>query len=139
MNMMKRLVYLAPLLVVGCVHQHGPDAWIPAVNPLPPERIVAMKRSGMADGAIWREVELQGVLRKANSDDLVALKQAGAGDGLIGAVTTAPVRMPEPARPVYYPHPPGYHEVDAFNAAAATFVTIAGFALLYGAAWACWD
>ena len=48
-------------------------------------------------------------------------------------------REPQPARPVYYPHPPAYHEADAFNAAAMTFVTLAGFALLYGAAWACWD
>jgi hypothetical protein len=136
MNSMRRLLSLAPLLVAGCVFPQSPDAWVPGVNPVPPEHIVELKKSGVADATIWRDVGSQGLLRHPTSDELIAMKQAGSSDEFIRAVAKAPVRVPEPARPVYHAPPPGYHES---NAAISTFVAIAGIALLYGAAWACYD
>lgn len=136
MKPMRCLTLLAPLLVAGCVFPQTPDAWIPGVNPVPPEHIVELKRSGVPDQTIWKDVGTQGVLRHPTSDELIAMKQAGASDEFIRAVAKAPVRVPEPARPVYHPPPPGYYESSA---AMSTFIAIAGIALLYGAAWACYD
>jgi hypothetical protein len=137
--MMKRLAFLAPLLLVGCVYSPGPDAWIPPVNPIPPEQIVAAKRSGVPDGTIWRDIEANGLYRRATSEDLVALKQAGASDSLMAAIATAPVRAPQPARPVYYPPPPHPPESEFWSAVGMTFLTVASFALLYGMTWYWWD
>ncbi len=102
MRMMKRVLCLAPLVFAGCVVYRTPDAWIPARNPLPPEQIVELKKAGVSDASIRKELQAHGVLHKATSDDLVALKEAGAGDDLLAAVVSAPVRIPQEAQPVYY-------------------------------------
>jgi hypothetical protein len=129
MQMMKRLLFLAPMLLAGCVFYAGPDAWIPARNPLPPEQIVELKKAGASDASIRAELRDHGVLRKANSDDLVALKEAGAGDDLLTAVAAAPVRTPQEAQPVYYRR--GYYHDDYYYRYSAVPVIATALSLNY--------
>lgn len=129
MRMMKRLLFLAPLLFAGCVVYRTPDAWIPARNPLPPDQIAELKRSGVSDASIRRELETHGVLRKATSDDLIALKEAGAGDELLAAVVATPVRAPQEAQPVY--HRRSYYRDDYYYSHSAVPVIATALSLNY--------
>jgi len=107
--MMKGLLFLAPLVLAGCVFYDQPVGWVPARDPLTPERIIELKREGQTDSNIRRLLEYHGVAYKVNADDLIAIKQAGAGDPLLSAVATAPVRRPQEARPIYDSGPRHYY------------------------------
>lgn len=104
MKGMKRLMLLAPLILAGCVFHTRPSGWIPARTPLTAESMAEMKRSGMSDPAIRQELNYHGLAYKLNADDLILLKQAGAGDALLSAAATAPVKTPQEARPIYNHH-----------------------------------
>lgn len=134
--MMKRLALLAPLLLVGCVFYRGPDAWIPARVPLSAERIAELKRAGVSDATLRRELDHHGVERKLDADDLVTLKDAGAGDEFLAAAAAAPVREAEEARPVYYRHAHSHHGCDYCHASVPFFIgTALSLNYVFGRSW----
>jgi len=134
MKMMKRLLYLAPLLLVGCVFYDRPIGWIPARDPLTPERIVEMKRAGRSDSEIRRVLDFHGLAYKVNADDLIAIKAAGAGDALLTAVATAPVKKPEEAKPIYEQSRHS-HADPGFWAVPLGFAVGVGFGYAWGPYW----
>ena len=134
MQMMKRLLYLAPLVVAGCVVYDKPTGWIPAREPLTPESIVALKRAGRGDSEIRRILEYHGLAYKVNADDLIAIKNAGAGDALLSAIASAPVKTPQPAQPVYEPPRHSYVPPGAW-AVPLGFAVGLGFGYYWGPYW----
>jgi len=125
MKMMKRLMFLAPILLAGCVFHAGPSGWIPARVPLTPDRIAEMKRAGESDATIRRELDFHGVDHKLTADELVEIKEAGAGDALLAAAVAAPVRAPEEARPVYHRHSRRADDCGYCDTAVPVFVATA--------------
>jgi hypothetical protein len=125
--MMKRLTLLAPILLAGCVVQSGPVAWTPARVPLSVDEIAAMRRAGTSDDTIRRDLQANGVERKLTADDLVALKEAGAGDSLLAAAASAPVLEPEDAQPLYHRHLYSYDQCVYCGAYAPAYFAL-GFA-----------
>jgi len=125
--MMKRVTFLLPLLLAGCVIHEGPVAWTPARVPLSVDEIAAMRRAGTSDDTIRRELQANGVERKLTADDLVALKDAGAGDGLLAAAASTPVLEPEDAQPIYHRHLYSYDNCVYCGAYAPTYFAL-GFA-----------
>jgi hypothetical protein len=125
--MMKRLTFLGPLLLAGCVVQSGPVAWTPARVPLSVDEIAAMRRAGTSDDTIRKELQANGVERRVTADDLVALKEAGASDDLLSAAAAAPVMEPEDAQPIYHRHLYSYDHCVYCGAYAPTYFAL-GFA-----------
>ncbi len=106
---MRRLTLLLPLLVAGCLMYDEYDV-IPARHPVSATRVVDMKRNGIDDEAILALIAAQGKNREQNADDLVMMKNAGAGDAVIKAMVQAPVVAPREEqvvsrRTTYYHHP----------------------------------
>ena len=138
MKMMMRLLCALPLLLVGCVFYRTPDGWIPARVPLTIERLVEMKNDGDSDATIKRELAFHGVEYKLNADDLVALKEAGAGDSLLKAAAEAPVKAPAEARPIYHRHSHAHYDYDAHYAAVPVYIGAAlSLNYIFGRNWGC--
>lgn len=133
---MTRLSLLAPILLAGCVFHAGPSGWIPARVPLTSVRIAEMKRAGTSDAAIRKELDFHGVEHKLTADELVEIKEAGAGDALLAAAVAAPVREPEEARPVYHRHSHRYHDCGYCDASVPVFIATAlSLNYIFGRSW----
>lgn len=102
MGSMKRLLFLAPLLLAGCVIYDQPAEVIPARVPLTAEEMIAMRGGGTSDETILLELADHGIARKLSADELVKLKESGAGDALLQAAVAAEVRRPREAQVVYH-------------------------------------
>jgi len=102
MGSMPRLLFLAPFLLAGCVIYDQPAEVIPARVPLTAEEMIAMRHGGTSDETILLELAEHGIARKLTADDLVQLKESGAGDALLQAVVSAEVRQPREAQVVYH-------------------------------------
>jgi hypothetical protein len=110
MGSMKRLMFLAPVLLAGCVIYDRPATVIPARVPLTAGEMIAMLRGGTSDETIRKELSIHGVARKLTADELIQLKEAGAGDELLQAAVAAEVRQPREAQVVYHRNRyDGYH------------------------------
>ena len=60
-------------------------------DPVTREQLIAMVKARVPDSAIVEQIERQGLASRPTADDLVALKNAGASDGLLQAAVSAPV------------------------------------------------
>jgi hypothetical protein len=125
MEMMKRLMLLAPLMLASCVIYRTPDGWTPAREPLTPDHIVTMKQGGQTDAQIRSALDFHGLDHKLTSDELVMLKDAGVGDGLLTAATEAQVKTPEEARPIYSRSSHRHYDCAYCRSAAPVYVATA--------------
>ncbi|MBI2933199.1 MAG: hypothetical protein HYY16_16260 [Planctomycetes bacterium] len=97
-------VMMALAALGGCVMVEEIDR-VPARNPVGVDGVIDMVRSRVSEWHILAEIRANGVQRSPTADDIVALKQAGAGDRIISAMINAPVttaRAGEVRRTVYY-------------------------------------
>jgi hypothetical protein len=139
MKKMKRILLLAPLMLAGCVIYRTPDDWIPARDPLTPERISAMKSAGDSDAAIRRELQFHGVEHALSADELVVLKEAGVSDEVLKAAAEADVKTPQEAKPVYHRGSHRHSRCDSCHHSAAPFhfATALSLNYLFGRHWGC--
>jgi hypothetical protein len=99
---MRRLLVIAPLVLVsGCTVSERVER-IPAREPVSVESMVADLAAGAPEAQVCAEIQAHGVLRSPSPDDVIALKRAGASDALVIAVLRAPVTTPSPARRIVH-------------------------------------
>jgi len=71
-----------------------------------------MKRAGASDATIRQELRYHGVDHKLSADELVDIKEAGAGDALLSAAVSTPVREARGTpSPSYYRHANDYDDL----------------------------
>lgn len=108
---MRYLVAVLPWLLAGCVVHEVVEERVPARQPVNIEDVVAACRQGSDQQWLVADVQVKGVSRAPSTDDVIALKQAGASDVLVRALIEAPVVEPRPAevrRTVYYDTRPAF-------------------------------
>ncbi len=96
---------LLPLAAITGCTVYQVEERIPGVDPVSVDAVIAMARAQVNDWHIVGEIRANGVLRAPGTDDLIALKQAGASDAAVRAMIEAPVRTPrapEVIRRTYY-------------------------------------
>lgn len=108
---MKRILAAAlmvPIVLSGCmVYEYETVRHIPAREPVAPERVLALVQARTHESAMLADIRVNGVLRRPTTDEIVALKTAGASDELLRELLTAEVTTPRPAeviRTVHYDH-----------------------------------
>ena len=102
---MKRFSVLCLLALCGCVYEsYGRRTAYPAAPPLAREEVEKMAAAGVSDPVMMELIEQRGA-KALSADDIVALKNAGASDAVIGKMQATERKEPE----VVYVEGPAYY------------------------------